>query len=77
MNNQSDYPTYDICTIPELFDIINGENIERFLKDFDLTMRIYVDLKEKYPNIFTQKKFTWIDDGINEVTTTISYTKEL
>lgn len=64
---------YKIETIQDIFDVINVENIERFLTDFCImfqTMAEAKDLSEKDGINMTDVKnpyFIWKDDGKTDI----------
>lgn len=70
---------YKIETLSDVVDVVNKENIERFLKDFSLwlttTVNYYdnirkilpVEYKEKRNSELAKAGFTWIDDFKNDL----------
>jgi hypothetical protein len=60
---------YKLNTIKEIIDILDYENIDNFLIDFNNFIRFKVSLKElKEIKIETTDDcFNWIDDGKNDV----------
>ena len=59
---------YKLNTIKEIIDILDYENIDNFLIDFNNFLRFKVSLKEiKEIKIKTTDDcFNWIDDGKND-----------
>ena len=65
---------YKLNTIKEIIDILDYENIDNFLIDFNNFIRFKVSLKElKEIKIETTDDcFNWIDDGKNDVNMNIT-----
>ena len=53
--------TYDLRTIKEIYDIINKDNIDNFLKDFELILRSIAFFKE-IDGTVEFDSLTWTDD---------------
>lgn len=58
---------YEIKTISDILKIVNHNNLENFLKDFELFLSNYVILKAMCKNDATCNEFTWIDDGKHNI----------
>lgn len=64
--------THEIRTIEDIFKIVDSENIERFLSDFNASLFQIVAMKK----LLTKKEieklnysvFEWTDDSIKKVT---------
>lgn len=57
---------YKFTNLKEIVDTITDKNIDVFLKDFDIWMRMGLELK-KTKGVIVKKEpysFGWIDDGI-------------
>jgi hypothetical protein len=60
---------YKIKTINDIYRIVTPENTEAFLADFSAWLRMVIAIKKTDPGRthIDVEKFTWIDDGENEL----------
>lgn len=65
--------TYTINTIEELFDVVNGENIERLCEDLVLSLYLHVELKKQISTL-KYTSLNWTDDGISQAAVELSPT---
>ena len=57
----------ELKTITDIFDNVNAENMERFLKDFVLYTNYIIECKKKFPELKVESMI-WTDDDINKIT---------
>ena len=56
-----------IKTIEDIFNVVDEENYENFMRDFMLFVYQVGGLKRKYPKLKVDNMM-WKNDGINEIT---------
>jgi len=59
-----------IETIKDILELVNEDNLEYFLTDFNRWLRIVIPIKE---NLFTQGTFWWKDDKENNIEIQIAH----
>ncbi len=57
---------YEINTIKELVNIATDDNIDNLMLDLTLVIKGYLKYKKTEPSLVFNK-FTWIDDGENNI----------
>lgn len=69
--------THTIKTTKDILNAVNKDNVEGFLKDFEVWLRLTVIAKTTYGNGLVDSSFTWRDDGeygkLNGVKTEIKF----
>ncbi len=60
---------HDIKTINDVYRVVTPETTEAFLADFAAWIRMVIAMKKADPErrYLDVEKFTWIDDGKNEL----------
>jgi hypothetical protein len=60
---------YSIKTINDIYRIVTPETTEAFLADFSAWLRMVIAMKKSDPErtYLDVERFTWIDDGKNEL----------
>ena len=58
---------HEIKTINDILKVVNHNNLENFLKDFELFLTNYVILKAMCEEDANCNEFTWIDDGKHNI----------
>lgn len=63
---------YEIKTIMDILRVVNHNNLDNFLKDFEVFLTQYVILKAMDENLEC-KEFTWIDDNNQKIEITLTH----
>lgn len=82
-----EHKKHELTTIADILEVVNEENIERFLADFGAFLfssiqiingikSLNPELKDKKPSEIGHSKMIWTDDGKNELTAITIYDKE-
>jgi hypothetical protein len=62
-NPKPDAKSYQISTTQDIFNAVNSENIDNFLRDFGNVLRVAIIVKKNSPpNSIKFPNFEWIDD---------------
>jgi len=58
---------HEIKTINDIYRAVTPDNMEGFLTDFEMWLRMVIELKKTDPErtVIDIEKFTWMDDGEN------------
>lgn len=63
---------YEIKTIMDILRVVNHNNLDNFLKDFEVFLTQYVILKAMDENLEC-KEFIWIDDNNQKIEITLTH----
>lgn len=72
-NGHPKYIRYPLETVRSIVDLVDKDNVDNLLKDFNNWIRLHVECKElvkqnKVKSIIINKDtFTWINDGRNDI----------
>ena len=70
---------HKLKTIAEIQDVVNLDNIDNFITDFEGFLRLAImnkNIVEQFGGSVLPAKFTWIDDGKNDISISVKITEK-